>query len=1050
MVANHLIRIVASLAIATATIALPSAAECPPDPPPPECDNDGQFVGGRWDLSQINGTYTISGSEVFYPYLDDPGTSDDYQVDGSLSVQMDGGSEENYLEVECDGTVTGQFKQRYTGTIDKTENISYYDPKYCIQEPSDMSWSITVERTVSVTGSVSGYGQLDLELSVDTATFELDGSLAQSFDCVFISGSGNVSSLDISGDTESVRMSGGYDPDNGTFEPSITVTSSKPWIDDVLHRVKLDQDHQYQDDTITLSPSFSGGGAQAPLQEYNEYVLQDAVTVTGNEDATAEPKTPAITSMELQEPSQYLSDVNVDTRVEVEIEWYGQPPGQVEFTYGGTTETVSGGDTVTWDFDAGDSGTTIEAVAISGSERSEPYTINTPKVDIPGWAGSSSDWSGSSGVSYEATLDWPVSLETTKTLDTISLFTGLWGISGSASSEFNANANSNGSPGSGDMTTEADFQFAGQSATFSMEGPNQTTLSCEELTTAGSATATAQGPTWQKTINPLTAVPGLQSAACGLSGLLCGVVNSVGIKAQASATLSGTATYSDTGSEIQWDGGSIGGSITGRISAGANVPPPLSSVAGVEVYGSATGCIEFMVAPDLELTTVGGTLNAGASAWFMGQTTSVDEETPFGDGCGKAAPAKLLGTAVGWVPADGQLAMTATGSGESFVGIAVWTETPAGQVRPSGDIWYRFYAAGAWGTPQQLTNDAASDVAPTVDFDSTGRALIVYQRSTNALPSGLGDLPAFANGYELHWAAVDPVTALPTASGQLTSNAAHDLGPRLIRDTGGDLHLFWQRADGTEITGTAAAPVSILVDTWNPTTVAWSGETTAASGLEDTFGWSPAAHTADTMLIGLIVDVDGDLTTGADRELFQISRSGGSWARPIQVTTNLVADDAVLAAYDATGTPQLLWRREAAVQQLRGDLAASPAPAFTTEDPSLDDGIGAEFAAGLAAAENGGFAVLWIEGVDARLGRDDGAGWRPPKTPFASGESETVHFLRQLDGSLVAGYAVRSFVGDGSTLATVVEPRFAEIPGDGLFSDGFENGTLSAWSAVTQ
>jgi hypothetical protein len=1050
MAATDLIRVAAVVAVATAAIALPSAAECPPDPPPPECDNNGQFVGGRWDLSQITGTYTISGSEVFYPYLDDPKLSDDYQVDGSLSVQMDGGSEENYLEVECDGTVTGQLKQRYTGTIDKTANISYYDPKYCIQEPSDMSWSITVERTVSVTGSVSGYGQLDLELSVDTASFELDGSLAQSFDCVFISGSGNVSSLDVSGDTESIRMSGGYDPDNGTFEPSITVTSSKPWIDDVLHRVTLDQDHQYQDDTITLSPSFSGGGSQAPLQEYNEYVLQDAVTVTGNEDATAEPKTPAITSMELQEPSQYLSDVNVDTRVEVEIEWYGQPPGQVEFTYGGTTETVSGGDTVTWDFDAGDSGTTIEAVAISGSERSEPYTINTPKVSIPGWAGSSSDWSGSSGVSYEATLDWPVSLETTKTLDTISLFTGLWGISGSASSEFNANANSNGSPGSGDMTTEADFEFAGQSATFSMEGPNQTTLSCDELTTNGSATATAQGPTWQKTINPLTAVPGLQSAACGLSGLLCGVVNSVGIKAQASATLSGTATYSDTGSDIQWDGGSIGGSITGRISAGANVPPPLSSVAGVEVYGSATGCIEFMVAPDLELTTVGGTLKAGASAWFMGQTTSVDEETPFGDGCGKAAPSKLLGPAVGWVPADGQLAMAAKGSGETLVGIAVWTETPAGQVRPSGDIWYRFFVDGAWGAPQQLTNDAASDVAPTVDFDSAGRALIVYQRSTAALPTNLGDLPAFANGYEIHWAAVDPVTALPMASGQLTSNAVHDLGPRLVRDTAGDLFLFWQRADGIEITGTAASPVSILVDSWKPTTVGWDGEITTASGLEHTFGWSPAAHSADTMLIGLIVDTDGDLTTAEDRELFRISRTGGSWALPIQVTTNLVADDAVLAAFDATGTPQLLWRREAAVQQLRSDLAATPVLAFASADPGLDDGIGSEFVAGRATGDAEGFSVLWVESLGAQLTGDDGAGWRLPRTAFASGDSEAVHFLRRIDGTLVAGYSVRSFVGDGSTLATLVEPRFVEVAGTAVFSDDFERGDYSAWTSVTQ
>lgn len=1042
-----LLTALAALAIVTA---LPAAADCPPDPPPPDCDNNGQFLGGRWDLSQISGSYTLSGDEVFFPYLSDPQVQDDYHTSGTLTVTMNGGATENYLDVGCDGTVTGQLKERITGTVDKSEDVWYFDPQYCINQPYDMSWTVTIERTMSVTGTVTGTGQLDLDLSVDTATFDFNGSLAASYDCVFIQGSDSFQGFDVSGDVEQVRMAGGYDPDNGTFSPTITQLGAKTWVDDILHRLKLNGQHQYQDDTITVSPSLDGpGGSQPSMQEYNQYFIQDAVTVAGSVQAQAEPKTPEITSLELQEPSQYLSDVPVTTDVVAEIDWHGQPPGTVEFTYGGTTETVAGGDTVTWSFDAGESGTTIEAVAVSGNERSEPYVINTPKVQLPAWAGSSSDWSGSSGVTYEATLDWPVSLETTRTLDTVSLFTGLWGISGSASSEFNATANSNGSPGSGDMTTDAEFKFAGRSGELHMDGPNQTTLSCDELTTTGSATGEVTGSEWQKTLSPFSVVPGLQAAACGLSGLLCSAVNSVGIKGTASATVTGTATYSDDGAEIRWDGGSLGGSITGRISAGASIPPPLSSVAGVEVWGSATGCIEFTVAPDLELTTVGGTLDAGASAWFMGQTASADEQWPFGDGCSKSAAATTKNTTTtGWVPADGQLAMAATRSGGVLTGIAVWTETPAGQTRPSGDIWYRFETDGVWGPAAQLTADADSDVAPTVGFDAAGRALIVYQRSTAPLPAGVADLPAFADTYELHWAAVDPATGLPVDGGQLTANATHDFGPRLRRDATGDLHLFWQRADGIEIAGTPAAPVSILVDSWDAASATWAGETVAAGGLEHTFGWSPAAHSSDEMLIGLVVDTDGDLATGDDRELFQISRTGGSWALPMQVTSNLVADDAALAAFGPAGDAVLVWRRGGEAWQLRGDLLGAPAMAFTTADPAKDDGVGVELAAGAITADADGAAVLWTEGIAASFARERGpsSGWDVPSSPFATGESESVHFMDWLGGRLVAGYAVRAF-GTGPGLEPTVEPRFAELESIEVFADGFEGGDLGLWSA---
>ena len=44
----------------------PALVNCPPDAPP-ECSIDDQFASGRWDLSQLMGSYTLDGAEKFYP-----------------------------------------------------------------------------------------------------------------------------------------------------------------------------------------------------------------------------------------------------------------------------------------------------------------------------------------------------------------------------------------------------------------------------------------------------------------------------------------------------------------------------------------------------------------------------------------------------------------------------------------------------------------------------------------------------------------------------------------------------------------------------------------------------------------------------------------------------------------------------------------------------------------------------------------------------------------------------------------------------------------------
>ena len=1023
------------------------AAQNCPTSPPPSCGIDDQIAAGRWHTDQASGSYSFSGSEQYCEFEDDCTVVADYSpVSGTLSVTKLGGPGENFLDIECDGTVTGQGRERISGVITKNEAVA--DPVLCLDSPYDMTWNVTIERSYDITGSVTGAGQLDLEYNVHTATIDINGNFAWGQDCFWLSYSDSVSGFDISGDTEPVRLSGSYDPNSGTWNPTRTSTGARSWVDDIAHRLKLDSQLTYGSSpppTHSLSPSLQApGSSQGGNLLYNEYFVQDSVTVTGSVSYTPEPQTPIVTSAELQEPEVYLRGVAVNTDLMVEIDWRGQSPGEVQFTYGGTTETVAGADQVTWSFDAGDSADTIQVIARRGSEESQPFDVSVPKLDVPGWAESPASWTGSSGVRYDGTLNWPISLETTRTLDTISLFSGLWGISGGASSEFNASALSNGSPGNGDLSASADFQFAGKTFALSMDGPNQTTLTCDELSTSGSATVEVPGPKWKETIGPFTLVPGIQSGACALSGFLCSVLGSVGIKAEAQATLSGTPTYSSDITEIRWDGGNVGGSLSGKISAGISLPPPIASVANASVWGGGSGCIEIGVVPDFELQQLGGQLDAGAQVTFMGQSSQATEEWPFGDDCSRASSDAGRGPTDAWVPADGELAMAAGPGNNGRIGVAVWTEPPFGQSRPSADLYLRSFIDGAWGTIHALTDDLEYDAAPAAAFDETGAVLIAYQRSEATLPTTPADLPAFAGSVEIAWMRVDPVSGSVIDSGLLTVNSRLDFGPRLVRAAdpaaGGALHLFWQQAVGDAINGSAAQPASILHARWDAGTGGFEPTETALPTLIDNFGWSPAVWNDDRMLIGLSSDLDGQLASGDDREALVLQRVGGSWdGAPTALTANAEPDDSILAGFDEAGQQLLVWRSGGVALQWQGGSATPPSAAFTTPDPARDGGVGMGLAHG-RLVPSGAPAILWPDGSEllSTERSSSGAIWSPPAPLLASGDFERVHSVDAVAGAQVIGYSLQA-TPQGSGPQAPLAPRFLiQRPDETLFVDGFE------------
>lgn len=1047
----HTFLLLLTSSIATLLAAAPpaQALSCP-TLPPPDCAVDAQFASGRWDLSSISGAYTLTGLEEFDVYAGDPDAGgvfiDDYQTDGTLAVQMIGGPTENYIDVACDGSVTGQASERITGTIDKIAQhpFDHWNGDFCFPVPYDMNWTVTIERSYSITGDVTGSGILELDYDVQDATIQASGNYAWSDDCIFeedpMSG---LENFDLAGDIEQVLLSGPYDPSSGTWQPTVSPRSGPSWLDDVLHRLQVNGAN-----TDYLEPPYQPvlmppGSTQPSPQKHNVFFIQDAVAVSGDIELQADPTRPEITDLFLTEPVAFLSSVTAMTQVVATIDWRGQPPGSVRFTYGGTTETVAGSSTVPWDFDAGEPGTSITAVAIAASgEESLSYSVATPKVGLSAWAGSPGDWTGSSGVSYTGNLDWPVTFDASRGIGGMPLFDGNYGFSGGVSSDYIARANSNGSPGGGSLTFTVSAEFAGRGSSLTMEGDNTTTLSCTDLTTEGSGSASLPPASWQKTVNPLTVIPGLEAAACALSGFLCDVIGSFGIKGSANASLGGSADYAGDSGPLQWTGGALNGSLGGGISFGAGLPTPIGSIAGVRVYGSATGCIDVQVAPSPGINTLGGSLEAGASVNFLGASASVDETLPFGDGCGRMAlPDAARGG--GWVEVDGQPAMDAVVDARGILGAVAWSALPAGQARPHGRIDVRLFENLSWGDTVSI--DLAGDAAraPVVAFDDSGQLLVVYMRNALAAPADPFDptaQAAYANGYELAWSTIDAATGSVTASGVLTQNATTDFGPSLVRDASGRLHLFWQRADGIEITGTPASPTSLHTMQWTAGT-GWSAEETVVTGLAWTFGWTAAAHAADERTVVWVEDGDADYRTEGDREVFAVGSDAGGWSAPVALSSNALVDDSPHAYYDSLGVPMVLWRS--------GNQVVSGSPsgggsvlAFTTPDPSMDDGISAAFArARVAGGERPG--VAWSEDGLLWASTLEGAGWSVPERIGATDHPDDLQTERARQAqSLVQVPGIRVFgvIESPPGLAgrdAPTEPRFLVF--DEVFVDGFES-----------
>jgi hypothetical protein len=978
-------------ALGSLLLALSSAADDCPVGLTNACTTPPPFPTGRWEFTEDAGTVGISGKSTFSYVFEGSTFTYSAKASGSFAYSRVGGPENNFIEIDCDGVVTGKGKDRFAGT----SGAAVENPP-CPADFVSSQAILTINREYDITGLAQEDGSL---LLTNTMT---GGAYTASMKNVFTTGSdGNCFAAedpaDYSGnlvedpmfvDREVLRLNGMFNTESNTWT-SVTITPQLSF---------------QEEDGIAYESAYGSwlagwlrdhgcaGEALGDASKYWNYMVDDQSndggtnTITTTLSGKLTLRTPTVKEAYLQEPQFFIKDIPYTTTLFLTPDWKeSEGTREVEFVYDGETTTLSG-DTVMFQFDTDKADDKI-LITPKADEVGSQFTYHVPKVDLPPWAGKISDWHASSGVKYEGWVDWPISLETTRSISSNPLFSGQWGLTAKVSSRLDMKANSTGVPGTADFLAKATASFAGRTKELELKGRTTTTLECDALTMTGFGEAELPLVDWEASLNPISLVLGAKDAACALGRLPCSLTGKAGLSASIKINLIGRPEFGDDGSEIKWTGGSLGGNMHASVSLSV-VPPPLNKVANVTVEGGGEGCIEFQVAPDLKLNTLGGKVYASvtASALFLGSATAY-AEWPFGDPCGGGAPAQvpsrrdirqtfngsrrsLMGLEAGnTVDRDVNLTM-ALGSGNRAV--AAWSQIPQGQQRPSGDIAIKLFDGTNWGSGFLITSDAQADNGPAVAYDGAGNILLCYQRnSTLPLPTDISQFATFAAGFELHYAVLDPTNGTVIATAALTGNSDFDFGPLLRTDTNGFVHLFWQRTDGQSIEGVPGHEASILHRVWNG--AAWSTEEALVSGLVDSLGWHPAVLDSANCFVAVVLDHDGNLETENDLEIHVVQKAAGVVRPIVQVTTNSLPDNSPVAGFDSAGRPVLVWRED---HQLKGLIGSLQSNVTTLVAAPLE--VGPTFANGLLRSVGDELWLVWPGANDIHFTAFRDGVWQKP------------------------------------------------------------------------
>jgi hypothetical protein len=142
----------------------------------------------------------------------------------------------------------------------------------------------------------------------------------------------------------------------------------------------------------------------------------------------------------------------------------------------------------------------------------------------------------------------------------------------------------------------------------------------------------------------------------------------------------------------------------------------------------------------------------------------------------------------------------------------------------------------------------------------------------------------------------------------VTDNDYLDMNPVVTGDYTGYV-LFWESNQGNQLVGSAEWPSQIHHAVWGGDTLGFQTIKTVPGSFIDATSFTYASK-AGELAMAWIQDMDGDMATETDREIFTRYTVGGVWTDPLRITTNATGPESPRLLVTPSGEFELFWLEE--------------------------------------------------------------------------------------------------------------------------------------------
>ncbi|MBM4164783.1 MAG: hypothetical protein FJ222_10150 [Lentisphaerae bacterium] len=224
-----------------------------------------------------------------------------------------------------------------------------------------------------------------------------------------------------------------------------------------------------------------------------------------------------------------------------------------------------------------------------------------------------------------------------------------------------------------------------------------------------------------------------------------------------------------------------------------------------------------------------------------------------------------------------------------------------------------FNGGAGWSAPVAVWDDGTGDFAPQTAALADGTLLAVWANGRAALTNGATLDEALA-GLEIAAGERDPATGAWTCR-NLTDNAWLDHSPMLAAAADGSAMAAWIRNRYQNPTGTPAEPNRILFA--RRSDGVWSDEDYVAVNL-GTITYCDLAYNGSEAALVFAMDLDGDLETREDQELYGCAFNGSQWGPYVRLTTDSLQDTRPYVRYAGDGSLLVVWFQDGKILSARG------------------------------------------------------------------------------------------------------------------------------------